>query len=227
MEVTIKGMLRYATAELAGSELRTLREVVLDLPAEGIEFSGTDLVFDLRYVGPSPQEAPLEGWSRLQAALQLAARFAVGGSLRWWIGGREFVAPAESDLPAFADHAPEVRRLLRWVVGEDFQGVEDARGQVTRPQLPALAEAYHELSHDLQRAALVLLVCDTLDSALLPVMRDALTLPEDPSEDVFAIARATALSHLEGDLQAHDWQDRPALNAAVRAYLERTSGGDG
>jgi len=227
MEVSVTGLLRYPSAEVASSELASLREAVTDVCLNSVTLAGTDLSFEtLRYEGPSPQELPLAGWSRLRAAIEVTARFAVGGSLRWWTGGQEHVIQAESDLPAFASFPAELRRLLRHVVGEDFDSVECARDLLDPADLPGLAAAFPHLEHDLQKAALVLLTCDTIHPAMEGVMREALRLPVVDTHDLFDIARATALSHLKGDLQAHDWQPRAELEAAIQAYLAEGGGSE-
>lgn len=104
--------------------------------------------------------------------------------------------------------------------------LEGARDEVRRHLLPMLAAAYPALDWR-QRRALVYLVQDHVDAATRPMMQDFLEHAPDAHADeqeAYQIARAIALCHLEGDVDAFsEYLADPAMVERKREAWRRRS----
>ncbi|HMU82361.1 MAG TPA: hypothetical protein PKC35_03385 [Leptospiraceae bacterium] len=110
------------------------------------------------------------------------------------------------------------QRMIDAVKSVNLDAIEGARDAVNRSILEILLPEFEKLTDDYQRAAFAMLICDLMDPITLPVMRKVLSLPD--TEDIFNIARATALDHLAGKFgTAPDWTRKEDLNRAVLEAL--------
>lgn len=144
----------------------------------------------------------------------------------WWLDEAVPAAHAMALKPVMSARAKELLDLVRaddtFVAAVD---IENARGDVTRADLPELAAAYRDLTWA-QRTALLTLVQDHIDDSTRELMIDYLRNAPDgvgETQDPVHIARTIAVCHHDRSFEHFmEYIEDPASLERRRAQLRAT-----
>jgi hypothetical protein len=115
----------------------------------------------------------------------------------------------------------DIERFIRLVKTKQIEQVEYQRDYVRPEHLATLVELYWSLDDWEQKAEVIDLVQDTIDSQTQPIMRDFLHAPADQIGDYLQMGKIIALCHLEGnfDNSTKYYKNRELIQPAVQGYL--------
>lgn len=128
-----------------------------------------------------------------------------------------FAAAPDAGMPARRAYVDEVMVKVR----NGSVDTESERDRVKPEDVPHLAREYLSSKKWAEKTLIVELVQDSMDPVLTDVMWDALGVP-DCSDDTCWWVRATALSHLDGDLARFSryYEDRKLCRATLEKRLK-------
>lgn len=193
--VTFEGKFVFETRE-------ELQAGVQALLAEG-GFDESDFTVDgLTVVFDFDGSASGDNYDDMVIGLEDMAPHAIGGTVRHEIAGdgSDWMF-ASRDLGLSA----ELSKMMRFVIGEDFEQVEFSRDEVTAAHLEEAPRAYELLTTWQQRSCWVQLFQDHLSEHTRSAMLDFLRAPAVESDDSIWMSKVVALCHLD---HSHDSFDR-------------------
>jgi len=120
------------------------------------------------------------------------------------------------------DKANDIERFTRLVLTKSTEQIEYERDRVCREHIKHMVELYWKLEDWSQKAAIVDLLQDTIDSLTRPIMLDFLNAPNDQLGNYLQTCKIIALCHLEGNLNNFNryYKDRELIQPAVEEHLK-------